>query len=67
MKRNYNLEKGYTCPECGADVESAGGPDFMVAWRCKNLNCEWGTVQDTYDPDVPENVTKREKMKDYES
>jgi len=57
----FSLAKGYQCPECNADVQSAAGPDFMVAWRC--MNCDWGTVQDTYDPNVPENVTKREKFK----
>ena len=64
MKRHFNLQKGYRCGECGADVEAAGGPDFMVAWRCRN--CDWGTVQDTYDPDLPESVEKHNRGEQYD-
>jgi ribosomal protein L37AE/L43A len=62
MKPQFSLAKGYECPECSADVEAASGPDFISVWRCRN--CDWGTVQDTYDPNTPDELTKREKFND---
>lgn len=47
--RHFNLQKGYECPECGADVEAAGGPDGMSCWRCRS--CDWSEV---YDPAADE-------------
>jgi len=59
MKHHFHLQKGYECPECGADVEATGGPDFMSAWRCRN--CDWSKVFDTYESPKDE-LTRRDTM-----
>jgi len=60
MTRNYQLQKHYRCKACGADVEAAGGPDHMSAWRCKN--CDWSTIQDGIEPGVPDGVEKHDRI-----